>query len=428
MEARLLAMQAAELAPNLESPWLVLAAAAEPAESIQYLKRALEINPASQRARKGLAWALQRQRTANLAGIAENMADVTAPVDSYREPLPGEDTDRIPVLPYRMQEPPSGDADEEITDRIRVFSRPPEPPITTVTKPLPPPAATPKPAKAPPRSGKKPAHPKAVKPPPGKKPAKKPRSDQASRVGCILIASLPWLIAVAVLCIGVTLWVGFATHFIVLAEDMGSPINLLYSPTPSRTPTQPPTHTFTPTTTPTPTSSITPSPKPSHTSTPLPTFTPLPTDTEVPPPVATEIPVIEITPVTYEAGLPPSYYGAGAGHWIDVDLTNQRLYAYDGDQVISSFLVSTGTWLHPTVTGQYSIYIKLLYDDMAGPGYYLPDVPYTMYFYKGYAIHGTYWHNNFGVPMSHGCINLSIADAGWVYNFSSVGTLVNIHY
>jgi len=96
--------------------------------------------------------------------------------------------------------------------------------------------------------------------------------------------------------------------------------------------------------------------------------------------------------------------------------------------VINSFLVSTGTWQHPTVTGDYRIYVKYRYTDMAGPGYYLPNVPYTMYFYKGYALHGTYWHNNFGTPMSHGCINLTITDAAWLYEWSTVGTLVRIHY
>jgi lipoprotein-anchoring transpeptidase ErfK/SrfK len=65
---------------------------------------------------------------------------------------------------------------------------------------------------------------------------------------------------------------------------------------------------------------------------------------------------------------------------------------------------------------------------MSGPGYSLPDVPFTMFFYQGYAIHGTYWHNNFGTPMSHGCVNLTIPDAEWIYNWSSVGTLVNVHY
>ncbi len=114
--------------------------------------------------------------------------------------------------------------------------------------------------------------------------------------------------------------------------------------------------------------------------------------------------------------------------WIDVDLTNQRTYAYEGKKLIRAFTVSTGVWQHPTVTGQYRIYVKYVAADMAGPGYYLPDVPYVMYFYRGYGLHGTYWHNNFGVPMSHGCVNLTIDDAHWLFNWASVGTLVNIHY
>jgi lipoprotein-anchoring transpeptidase ErfK/SrfK len=118
----------------------------------------------------------------------------------------------------------------------------------------------------------------------------------------------------------------------------------------------------------------------------------------------------------------------GGGRWIDVDLTYQMVYAYEGDTVVNSFLVSTGTWLHPTVTGQFHVWIKLRYTDMSGPDYYLPNVPYTMYFYEGYALHGTYWHSNFGTPMSHGCVNLSIPDAEWLYNFASEGTLVNVHY
>jgi lipoprotein-anchoring transpeptidase ErfK/SrfK len=120
---------------------------------------------------------------------------------------------------------------------------------------------------------------------------------------------------------------------------------------------------------------------------------------------------------------------AAAGqHWIDVNLSQQMVYAYEGNTVVNSFLASTGTWMHPTVTGQYHIYVKLRYTDMAGPDYYLPNVPFTMYFYKGYGLHGTYWHHNFGTPMSHGCVNLSIPDSEWLYNFASVGTLVNVHY
>jgi lipoprotein-anchoring transpeptidase ErfK/SrfK len=131
---------------------------------------------------------------------------------------------------------------------------------------------------------------------------------------------------------------------------------------------------------------------------------------------------------TAAPNVPAQVAGTGGKRWIDVDLSQQRLYAYEGDTLIRSFVVSTGTWQTPTVTGKYSIWIKLRSAPMSGPGYYLPDVPYIMYFYKGYGIHGTYWHNNFGTPMSHGCVNMTIADAEWVYNFTSVGTVVNVHY
>ncbi|HEY71933.1 MAG: hypothetical protein DRJ03_07065 [Chloroflexi bacterium] len=124
---------------------------------------------------------------------------------------------------------------------------------------------------------------------------------------------------------------------------------------------------------------------------------------------------------------PPSPAPTG-GRWIDVNLSAQRVTAYAGNAPVRSTLVSTGLPATPTPTGRYRIYAKYVYDTMSGPGYYLPNVPYSMYFYRGYAIHGTYWHSNFGRRMSHGCINLPTSEAGWLYNWASVGTLVNIHY
>ena len=114
--------------------------------------------------------------------------------------------------------------------------------------------------------------------------------------------------------------------------------------------------------------------------------------------------------------------------WIDVDLSRQVLTAYEGQTPVRSTPVSTGLPNTPTPVGQYKIYIKLRYDDMSGPDYYLRDVPYTMYFYRGYGIHGTYWHSNFGTPMSHGCVNLATPDAEWFYNWAPIGTLVVSHY
>ena len=124
--------------------------------------------------------------------------------------------------------------------------------------------------------------------------------------------------------------------------------------------------------------------------------------------------------------LPPS--GGHSGRWIDVDLSAQRVTAYQGNTALRSTYASTGRSYTPTPTGQYRIYVKYTYADMSGPGYYLPNVPYVMYFHRGYSFHGTYWHSNFGVPMSHGCVNLPTSEAQWLYSWASVGTLVNIHY
>ena len=176
------------------------------------------------------------------------------------------------------------------------------------------------------------------------------------------------------------------------------------------TPTPTPIHTPTRTATSTPTSS----PTASAIFTPSPTVTPRPTD---PPP----------SPTPEDLSPARSSFG-GDVRWIDVDLGRQTLTAYEGLTPVRSTLISAGLPGTPTPVGKYHIYIKLRYDDMSGPGYYLPDVPYTMYFLRGYGIHGTYWHNNFGHPMSHGCVNLPTVEAQWLFHWASVGTLVNIHY
>lgn len=114
------------------------------------------------------------------------------------------------------------------------------------------------------------------------------------------------------------------------------------------------------------------------------------------------------------------------GKSILVSTDNQRIYAYENGQLVRSHLVSTGLSNTPTVLGDYSVYVKYAADDMSGPGYFLPQVPYTMYFFQGYAIHGTYWHNKFGRPMSHGCVNLPTEEAQWFFNWAEVGTPVRV--
>jgi LysM repeat protein len=116
----------------------------------------------------------------------------------------------------------------------------------------------------------------------------------------------------------------------------------------------------------------------------------------------------------------------GIGREIIVDLSEQRTYAYENGVLVRNVVVSTGLPGTPTVRGDFTVQRKYVAQTMTGPGYYLPDVPYILYFYAGYALHGTYWHSNFGQPMSHGCVNLPTPEAEWFYSFADVGTPVHV--
>lgn len=158
------------------------------------------------------------------------------------------------------------------------------------------------------------------------------------------------------------------------------------------------------------------------------TATPLPTNTPVPTPTIAPTFVAETT-----AWVGKRPFGVGVNErWIDINLTSQTLSAFEGDTLVFTSIVSSGTYAHPTVTGQFRTWHKVASQTMDGSrlgyDYYLENVPYVMYFYEDYAIHGAYWHNNFGTPMSHGCVNMSIADSEWLFNWASLGTLVNVHY
>lgn len=134
------------------------------------------------------------------------------------------------------------------------------------------------------------------------------------------------------------------------------------------------------------------------------------------------------------AAPPPPRPAASSGgeRWVDVNLTNQYLTAYEGNTPVFNSPISSGTYLHPTVVGKFRVYLRYESQTMDGRNlgfnYVLPGVPYVMYFYRGFALHGTYWHNNFGTPMSHGCVNLPTPAAQWIYNWSDYGLLVNVHY
>ncbi len=360
-EARKWAEHAARLAPQMEDPWLILAAIASPNASLQFIQKALEINPNSPRAHRGMEWAMQR---------------------------------------LREQPPESAPTQQSLTSRL--------------------PAAAAQPPAAPARSRAKP---------------------RASRRAVPLI-----LIAIGLL---VCVAAGFSAAMSpVLASIMqraaptqrAQPWALAFipkptyaAPSPLADELQPPIVIEVPAT---PAAEATSTEEAGATDQPMDMPTEAATDQATSEPPTAEPTWSGTLDLTYvdNTATPPGSSGPVPGdipageRWIDVNLTQQRVYAYAGDNVVNSFLVSTGTWLHPTVTGKYHIYIKLRYTDMSGPDYYLPNVPYTMYFFKGYGLHGTYWHHNFGVPMSHGCVNLSIPDSAWLFDFSSVGTLVNVHY
>lgn len=134
----------------------------------------------------------------------------------------------------------------------------------------------------------------------------------------------------------------------------------------------------------------------------------------------------------FPPGQNPALFTPNGEKWIDINLSTQTLTALEGQTPIYRALVSTGVWDTPTVVGTYNIYVKYEKADMSGgsgvSAYNLKDVPYVMYFHGDYGIHGTYWHTNFGQPMSHGCVNLHTLDAQWLFNWAPVGTKVVTHY
>ena len=369
--ARQYAEQATRLAPELEDVWLMMGALASPRASVVYIDKALQINPQSERVRQAMHWAADR---------------------------------------LRREAPPA----------------PSVPPPVAAAAPLTKPAA------------QSPIPFVAV---------------LLTMMCLVVLASAVWASSsMAATLIESSILAGNQNDPGWAAAEIAKPTYTLApsatlevdepTPTPSSVSTAiAPTATATTAPTDTvPPAAATSTPRP----TPMPTATAsriaLPTDTSEPTSLPTDAGPVGPTPTALptDTAVPiptrpqsistPGLSTGNGERWIDVDLTNQMVYAYEGDTLVNSFVTSTGTWQYPTVTGQYRVYVKLRYKHMSGPGYSLPNVPFTMFFYQGYAIHGTYWHNNFGTPMSHGCVNLSIPDAEWIYNFSSVGTLVNVHY
>jgi hypothetical protein len=113
--------------------------------------------------------------------------------------------------------------------------------------------------------------------------------------------------------------------------------------------------------------------------------------------------------------------------WIEVDLFEQTLAAYEGDQMVYATLISSGLPRWQTEQGLFRIWTKVKQAKMSGsdgyPDYYfLEDVLWTMYFNRDFSLHGTYWHDRFGYPHSHGCVNLPPQDAAWLFNWTTPTT------
>jgi lipoprotein-anchoring transpeptidase ErfK/SrfK len=116
---------------------------------------------------------------------------------------------------------------------------------------------------------------------------------------------------------------------------------------------------------------------------------------------------------------------------IAVDTYEQSLGVYRGGQLMFATLVSSGSRYFPTPPGTFSVWAKFTHGRMTGAYfddrrdyYFLEDVPWIMYYDGDRALHGAYWHDNFGIRASHGCVNLSPRDAHWLFDFVGIGTAV----
>ncbi len=114
--------------------------------------------------------------------------------------------------------------------------------------------------------------------------------------------------------------------------------------------------------------------------------------------------------------------------WVEIDLSEQILTAWDGDELFLQTDISSGLDIYPTPVGLFRIWHMNPSQTMSGPGYSLDNVKHNMYFFSGYAMHGAYWHNNFGTPMSHGCVNMPEDKAEMLYHFASLGMEVWVHH
>jgi hypothetical protein len=138
----------------------------------------------------------------------------------------------------------------------------------------------------------------------------------------------------------------------------------------------------------------------------------------------------QIAVVTPE-NAPPD--GVDGDTWISVDLYEQTFAAYEQGEMVFATAVSSGLRGYWTRPGIFQVYQKLTRTPMSGAFevdrsdyYYLEDVPWVLYYDEARAIHGTYWHNNYGYQQSHGCVNLAPADARWIFEWAEEGTWIYV--
>ena len=128
-------------------------------------------------------------------------------------------------------------------------------------------------------------------------------------------------------------------------------------------------------------------------------------------------------------------YPAAVGEkWIDINLSNKTVTAYEGATVVRGPVsIVDGAPETPTVTGTYHIYLQNATQTMRGQNadgtpYEAEGIPWISYFYEGYALHGAPSRSSFGFSGSHGCLNMPVGEAKWIYDWATIGTTVVSHY
>ena len=123
--------------------------------------------------------------------------------------------------------------------------------------------------------------------------------------------------------------------------------------------------------------------------------------------------------------------GVTTNRWIDVDLAEQTLAVYENNRLVFATVIASGLEPFWTRPGLFQIFQKKETETMRNNDptdfYYLENVPWTMYFDGARALHGAYWRTRFGYPQSHGCINLSVGDSHWLFNWAVEGDWVYVH-